>query len=292
MACAWWLLALVSGAPVVAVDGTWERSTDDASLLQLDVGTQKGKEATGFQGKMVHNIAEMVVDPVVKQALSRETLEFLQLAAPNCHCGKVAWDQYALCNSTIGAAKQALSFGIHGSDPTGDPWAKHLANKHSMKPHLFDCYDLGKPKGFEYVFKDVCLGSEEDNGKDHRRWTTLPEELLGARPASVLVKMDIESSEWNVLGNLSKTHFSQLGSLHVEYHLPEARRHSHSSKLACPDLDHGDHLERLRRVLSWTGEHLAVVEGSAYFYGKQCLVGGKPFPHMLTVNYAPRTACL
>eukprot|EP00933_Yihiella_yeosuensis_P023708 TRINITY_DN18450_c0_g4_i1.p1 TRINITY_DN18450_c0_g4~~TRINITY_DN18450_c0_g4_i1.p1 ORF type:complete len:476 (+),score=70.70 TRINITY_DN18450_c0_g4_i1:120-1547(+) len=200
-------------------------------------------------------------------------LKVLQHAAPkdDYQCALDRWDQYAQCYGSYVNAKSVWSFGINGYDD----WAERLSEvRPSMVANTFDCFNKNMPDDFRNNFSAVCLGNESTT-KDGRRYTTLPLALADTQPASALVKMDIEGSEYDVLEGLTADDFLQIGSLHVEYHF----------NYGCPTKSH---LERAAKVLQHVAQHLVVVDAGAGFYGDPCLVDGKPFPKLLTVSYAHR----
>jgi len=205
-------------------------------------------------------------------------LELLRLVAPEpqrCDCLLERWDQYAVCVQAFGLAKSALSFGVNGYDP----WGQHvyIRGGGAYVPSEFDCFHTKKPTDFKNDFQAVCLGGKGAR-LDGRTWTALPKLLQGAPNRSVLMKIDIEESEWGVLESLSDADFARILSLHVEYHF----------NYRPPSVSE---LKRAKAVLQRVRQQLAVVDGIASYYGSPNLMKGTEVPKLLAVSYSSEPAC-
>jgi len=239
---------------------------DFSSLLQAHLQVVGTKVLVGGWAK-VHEALKTEQLPPKTHAI------FEQLAPEACACTIDRWDQYTVCQQATKTSTSAFSFGVMGYDP----WGKYVNQNYNLIPELFDCFDHRKPGGFENNFAAVCLGAQEGEFDGHK-YETLPQFLKGVANASALMKMDIEKSEFDVLGNLTSSDFERLSNLNVEYHF----------NLECPD---SDAIERALHVMQHVRKHLAVVDAAAAYYGDECLVGGASFPKLLMVSYRARSAC-
>lgn len=199
----------------------------------------------------------------------------LKLVAPGgCRCDVERFDQYAVCKSSFDTARRAYSFGVNGYDP----WGKYVSSRTHVIPQLFDCFNTHKPVNFHNEFFPTCLNGSTKLvlGKSVE---TLPRLTTGAGNASLLIKMDIEESEYNVFEAMSTEDFARIGSLSVEYHFNHA----------CAD---PFYIARAERVLQKVRRELEVIDAAAgYYHSESCKVGGKPFPKVLAVSYAARSHC-
>jgi len=170
----------------------------------------------------------------------------------------------------LAEATLALSLGINGYDP----WAQHVQKNsgQNVVPKTFDCYNTNKPGGFENDFSEVCVGNTEGIF-DNRKFTALSKLLTGVPERSVLLKMDIERSEFDILEYMSDEDWKRIRSLHVEYHM----------NYYCPDEVEWN---RILRILRRVRQKLAVVDGAAGYYGTNCTFAQSPMPKLFAVSYA------
>lgn len=115
-----------------------------------------------------------------------------------------------------------LSYGIS----SWDSWSKYLGNIYHIPTQLYDCYSTEKTTPpltqyhTHYKRYDVCLGNMTKTDSAGRKWETIDMHLKNRPPLSVLVKIDIEGSEWDVfpsfLANLSNTNAVAL--MDLEFH--------------------------------------------------------------------------
>lgn len=109
---------------------------------------------------------------------------------------KNVMDKLKKQNATVG-----LSFGIDDFDF----WSQYLGDKMRIPTQLYDCFATNNNTtpitqfSVQYKRYDVCLGGAAETDSDGRKWETIGSYLNGRQPLSVLVKLDIEGSEWDVL---------------------------------------------------------------------------------------------
>jgi len=210
--------------------------------------------------------------------LSRPAQDLFRLIAPDakrCQCSLVRWDQYAVCRAAFQFATRALSVGIF----TEDKWGRFVQRSFDIIPWTFDCFNDFPLTNFKNNFSKICISSSAGE-IDGRRYETLPRLLEGATESSVLVKIDVETSEWDVLESLSAHDFARMASLNVEYHLwrPEF--------LGC------DQVDRMLRTLRWVAQNMAVVDASAGYWGHTCSLDGTQIPQILAVSYVAFSRCV
>jgi len=226
-----------------------------------------------YRGGELHKDVAQVI---AQERHSAEVLGMLHLVAPQprrCQCRLERWDQYAVCREAFQASSKALSLGINGYDP----WGAYVQKVHGIVPHTVDCFNTIKPADFENVFLPWCV-SAIAVAVEGRNYTTLPALLAGAANRSVLVKMDIERSEFEVLLALSDRDWARISSLHVEYHM----------NYGCPD---EQELGMIKKVLGKVREKLAVVDGAASYYSPECTYGGSIIPQLFVVSYSAESIC-
>jgi len=227
-----------------------------------------------MRGAELHRDIGQVV--AQKEANSIAALEILNLAAPEprrCQCRLERWDQYAACSSAIKSATKAVSLGVNGYDP----WGKHLQRNHGLLPRAFDCFNTKIPVDFQSDFAAVCMAAKAGTWGG-RRYDTIASILEGATNGSVLLKMDVEESEWSILESLSEADLAKITSLHVEYHF----------NYRCPSVQD---LARARAIMQKVRQHFAVVDGAAGYYTPDCFVDGTAFPKLLAVSYMAKPFC-
>merc|ERR1712154_587423 len=100
---------------------------------------------------------------------------------------------------------------------------------------------------------------------------------MGA-PRSVLVKMDIEESEFGVLEQLTSEDFGKIVSLHVEFHY----------NLRAPSKED---IRRSAALFRRLRDHLVVVDAAAGFYGAPSDLLGVEWPKLLLVSLIGPETC-
>lgn len=269
-------------SPLVFILATICCGSTEVSLLQQGVVVQLAAEelmqvSDGVRWAPVKRGGELHKD--VKSEIFKSwpsaTHKLLEAIIPDtdCNCALDRFDQYAICQRSISTAKSAFSFGVNGYDP----WGLHVNSKSRLVPRLFDCFNDIQPKNFANEFHKVCLGSSKEV-IDGRRYETLASLLDGSTPASALLKLDIEYSEYDILGNLTSATGVPIAALNVEYHFNHA----------CPT---EEEITRRTEVFRHMKEHLKVVDAAAAYYGPTCFIGGKPFPKLLAVSYSAPGLC-
>lgn len=247
--------------------------------------TTRGKASVGYRwhhvargGETHMELGQLLEDYVNREGYDKSSegyaaLDLLTPEPQRCNCRLLRFDQYAVCANAFTKASKAISLGVNGYDH----WGNEVSRNHNIVPDLYDCYNQKKPGGFKSRFFPVCVGTK-GGLINKKNFTTLQVLLQDAEPNSVLLKMDIEESEFGVLGSLTDEEYSKILSLHVEYHFNL----------------HGVSPEEMRsaaKVFKQVRDHLAVVDGAGGFYGGTQMVGGVGWPKLMAVSYSALSAC-
>lgn len=171
----------------------------------------------------------------------------------------------------------ALSYGIQ----EGDLWSEIMSNVYNLKTKLYDCYiDTGKGPmanewytgkpctgrncySVQYEANHVCLDeyvSERTTGTNGKEYEPLSLALKDRKPLSVLLKIDVEGSEWPVLEKLLENNedMAKIRSLDMEIHLNMEPSASHGNT---PGLGE-ESLERRVKIMEKLAEKFAVTGSS------------------------------
>jgi hypothetical protein len=125
---------------------------------------------------------------------------------------------YVLCGNLLQDVTSAYSYGIAGVDA----WGCHVAETLQVPLHAYDCFDTTAPRctgGVAPTFHPECIGDRRET-IDGRPFDTLANQLEknGDAGKRVLVKMDVEGSEWPVLLNAPDAALEAIDQLAIEFH--------------------------------------------------------------------------
>jgi hypothetical protein len=159
----------------------------------------------------------------IRQALFDEltpvTLANCELARyGNAHDGG-----YLVCHNLMSRAKAAYSYGIDGRDE----WGCQVARELSIPLHQYDCFNTQAPlcPGVDTFFHPVCVGPRTET-VDGRRFGTFTEQIAknGDTGKPLLMKVDVEGSEWTSFLATPDDRFRDIEQLVVEFHGVERPR--------------------------------------------------------------------
>lgn len=124
---------------------------------------------------------------------------------------------YLLCGNLLGGVSSGYSYGISGYDG----WGCAISRKLAVRVHQYDCFDLTRPAchGGMTTFHGECVG--EDRGlKEGRIFGTLAEQIAANGDAGkrLVVKMDVEGSEWDSLLGAPEQVLQRIDQLAIEFH--------------------------------------------------------------------------
>ncbi len=124
---------------------------------------------------------------------------------------------YLLCRNLLGDVKSAYSYGISGYDQ----WGCDVSTRLRVPVHQYDCFNLTRPRCStgKAVFHAECIG-DSLRVEDGRPFDTLENQVLknGDAGKHLVVKMDVEGSEWESFLGASDEIFQRIDQLVVEFH--------------------------------------------------------------------------
>src|ERR1700751_537921 len=150
--------------------------------------------------------AAIAVDDVVRRVPARRLRasilsELQPVALKNCtfkRFGSANDGGYLMCENLIEPIDAAYSYGV-GSN---DDWGCELSRRYHVPVHEYDCFDPARPlcDGGALVFHNECVG-DRTGSRDSRFFDTLENQIRknGQTSQRVIIKMDIEGSEWDAL---------------------------------------------------------------------------------------------
>ena len=148
-------------------------------------------------------------------------LAALQPAAlKNCEFrrfGEAADGGYVLCANLLGSVQSAYSYGISGYDQ----WGCDVSRQLSVTVHEYDCFDLRAPScpDGRAIFHPECVGPQ--TAAIEGRLFDSPERQFvknGDGGRRLVVKMDVESAEWDTLAHASDAALDRIDQLAIELH--------------------------------------------------------------------------
>lgn len=124
---------------------------------------------------------------------------------------------YLLCGNLLRPVEAVYSYGINGVDG----WGCHVSAALQVPLHQYDCFNPSVPScnGARARFHNECIGSAPAT-IEGRRFDTLANQLSknGDAGKRLVIKMDVEGSEWDSLLTAPDRVLDQLDQLAVEFH--------------------------------------------------------------------------
>lgn len=258
-----------------------------------ETGYDLREELKTMKPSLAREIIELAAPQSGERHLLREASTFSgkvnETTNPGGKCTLKRFDEYALCEefTTTMAPKghkwTALSFGGNNHDSWSSEIRKSLMKEQQdVVPQVFDCYDPRPIPGT--VMHEACIGGRSEremkHKKDGRTWQDLDDILKNERPRSVLMKIDIEHSEFGVLQELSADSFGKIAFLTVEYHF-----FGGFGTRCCG-------FEEMKELFQKLQKDFLVLDGEALRWGKDLtdcgIAGGYAWPPLLSVSYVAR----
>lgn len=131
---------------------------------------------------------------------------------------------YLMCGNLLGQAQAAYSYGIDGADA----WGCDVAGRLDIPLHQYDCFNTEAPRCFSDAmpqFHAECIGPQPGN-IEGRPFDTIASHIdrNGDGAKRVIVKMDVEGSEWQSLLTAPDHVLDAIDQLAIEFHRVEDRR--------------------------------------------------------------------
>lgn len=125
---------------------------------------------------------------------------------------------YLMCENLMEGVQSAYSYGIGGRDE----WGCDISRKYNLRVHQYDCFDTTRPvcsRGL-FTFHEECLGGTVAK-TDNKNFDTLTNQIVknGDSHKTLVVKMDVEGSEWDSLLMTSDEVLNSINQLAIEFHV-------------------------------------------------------------------------
>jgi hypothetical protein len=124
---------------------------------------------------------------------------------------------YVMCANLMSAAQSGYSYGIAGEDA----WGCDVTAQTGIPIHQYDCFDTRPPvcPGGLTMFHDECVGPEAATIED-RPFDSMVNQIAanGDSGKRLIVKMDVEGSEWRSLAAAPDHVLDAIDQLAVEFH--------------------------------------------------------------------------
>ena len=165
---------------------------------------------------------EPPVDPVTRRAQARAALasHIQPVKLSNCDFERVGDKHdggYVVCRNLVERADVFYSYGISASDN----WGCALSARHKRPVHQYDCFNVDRPpcEGAQPIFHEECVGPKRET-VDGRLFDTVAAQVErnGDTGKRLVVKMDVEGSEWPSLLGAPDSVLEQIDHLNVEFH--------------------------------------------------------------------------
>lgn len=250
-----------------------------------EIHTDLRTEVPNMQPSLARSILELITPRADEAQLINEADIFDGIAdrtkKQSAKCTVRRWVQYAMCDELMQQwAPQkgnwtALSFGGNGYDE----WSTHISTSFGVIPEVFDCFDPREVAGTK--LHATCIGGKAQRAaeKGKHEFQDLDTLLQEKEDRSVLVKLDIEGSEFDVLHELTKKSLRKLGYLTVEFHFMAG------AGMRCCGY------EKLKSIFQKLADEFVVIDGAAMRWGSETdcdMDGGYKWPNAFTVSYIPK----
>jgi hypothetical protein len=146
--------------------------------------------------------------------------ELQPVALKNCtlqRFGSVNDGGYLMCENLIEPLDAAYSYGVGRNDD----WGCEMSRRYHVSVHQYDCFDPARPTcpGGTFVFHNECV-ADRTGYKDSRFFDTLENQIRknGDTGRRLIVKMDIEGSEWDSLLAAPDELLASIAQITMEMH--------------------------------------------------------------------------
>lgn len=130
---------------------------------------------------------------------------------------------YVFCKNLADRAQAIYSYGISGSDQ----WGCTLSARLKLPVHQYDCFNTDHPpcEGASPMFHAECVGPKKIT-EEGRLFDTIAAQMgkNGDATKRVIMKMDVEGSEWESFMAAPDAVLKQIEQLSVEFHGVEETR--------------------------------------------------------------------
>lgn len=160
--------------------------------------------------------------PLTQAEKARQQLfdEIRPVKLQNCEFERVgdSYDGgYLMCKNLIGRAESFYSYGISATDN----WGCALSARAKKPVHQYDCFELKRPTcdGATPVFHEECVGPRQET-IEGRPFDTVEAQIArnGDAGKHLVMKMDVEGSEWPSFLATPDAVLARIDQLVVEFH--------------------------------------------------------------------------
>ena len=155
-----------------------------------------------------------------RQIRERLYAAFTPVQVTNCtlqRFGNVNDGGYLMCANLMSAAQSSYSYGINGEDA----WGCDVITQNPIPVHQYDCFNTTAPAcpGGTTMFHAECVGPERAT-IEGRPFDTIANHIAtnGDYGKRLIVKMDVEGSEWRSLAGAPDHVLEAIDQLAVEFH--------------------------------------------------------------------------
>jgi hypothetical protein len=150
--------------------------------------------------------AAVVIGDLGRYGADRELREAIlaelqPVALKNCtmkRFGSANDGGYLMCENLLEPLDAGYSYGVGRNDD----WGCEVSRRYHVPVHEYDCFDPARPtcNGGTFVFHDECVG-DRTGYRESRFFDTLENQIRknGDTGRRLIIKMDIESAEWDSL---------------------------------------------------------------------------------------------
>jgi hypothetical protein len=154
--------------------------------------------------------------------------ELQPVALANCEFARFGEPHdggYLMCANLLAEVRSGYSYGIAGYDG----WGCDISRRHDVNVHQYDCFDLTRPScpGGRTVFHEECVAGRTFTDDDGRRFDTIAQQFArnGDTDARVVMKIDVEGSEWASFLAAPEELLERIDQLAVEFHGVDGERY-------------------------------------------------------------------
>jgi hypothetical protein len=124
---------------------------------------------------------------------------------------------YVMCENLMGDARAVYSYGIDGRDE----WGCDVSGQLGLPVQEYDCFNLSRPSCDRgpLRFHEECVGARAET-MDGRSYDTVANQIArnGDSGKRLVMKMDVEGSEWSSLLATPEAVLDLIDQLVVEFH--------------------------------------------------------------------------
>jgi hypothetical protein len=216
-----------------------------AAAAEADRQRREAEEKFGVPDEVVRGRAPLVAE---LQPVTLSNCELARVGGPND-------GGYLMCANLMAGLESAYSYGI-GKE---DAWGCAVSRTHKVPVHQYDCFEPTQVQcpGANLRLNAECVGPKTEM-LGSRPFDTLEKQIArnGDSGRRLVVKMDVESAEWEVILATPDAVFAAIDQMPMELH----------------GVDEPRVLAGLRKLKT----HFYLV--SVHFNNQACTAGAKPLP--------------